>query len=311
MTALQSVCRYRYYTQEGPYLYFSMLEELLSVNDLQLCCCSWKPSSIPIGRIVILHGWLDHAMSWKKVAERLCGRGYEVHVYDQRGHGKSAHVALSSHYHFIDYVADLQAFVHKHICNHQIPTTLIGHSMGGSVGLIYASSVYEHQLDRLVLIEGLGPPVESPRNSAARLKRHLQQRSILAEHPTFNTLEEAARRLLKRHPYLSKSEAERLTARILKKTTSGWSWIWDVRHRQSAALSYPESLRSTLIQNIKIPTFILLCNKSPYVKIPEISSRLKQFTGPLQTDYIDSGHSPHLEVPFVLEDWISQVAAHT
>ena len=116
-------------------------------------------------------------------------------------------------------------------------------------------------------------------------------------------------RLQKRHPYLNEDDAERLATRILIKNNNCWTWSWDVRHRQSAAISYPEPLRLSLIENIEVPTSILLCSRSPYIKLPEIRSRLTKFTIPVQTHYIDSGHSPHLGAPTALEGWIYKTVA--
>ncbi|MBM75226.1 MAG: hypothetical protein CMK59_07480 [Proteobacteria bacterium] len=288
-----------------------MLEDFLSINDLQLCCCTWKPTGSTIGRIVILHGWLDQAMSWNRVAQRLITKGFEVYIYDHRGHGRSAHVSSASHYHFIDYVADLQSFMDKNIPKDNIPTTLVGHSMGGSIALIFAAAVSSKGLDRLVLIEGLGPPVESPTQALNRLRRHLRQRHTLSTHPVFSSPAQATERYLKRHPYLCEQEASFLTQRMLLQTKNGWFWSWDPRHRQSAALSYPESLRLSLIENITTPTSILLCHQSPYIKLPELNDRMSHFGIPIQQEYIDCGHSPHLEKPDLLSDWIVQIAART
>ena len=39
--------------------------------------------------VVLVHGYLDHAMSWRKIVPRLLKEGYMVLMYDLKGHGFS------------------------------------------------------------------------------------------------------------------------------------------------------------------------------------------------------------------------------
>ena len=145
-----------------------MQEDYRIINHLQICFCSWSDTP----NIVFLHGWLDQAAGWNQVALNLSQKGHAVCAYDQRGHGKSEHAPLSSHYHFPDYVADLDAILQT--LPHQ-KVTLIGHSMGGTVASLY-SALRPQKISKLVLIEGLGPLAEDPKQAFLRYQKHLAQR---------------------------------------------------------------------------------------------------------------------------------------
>src|SRR5262245_26616302 len=104
--------------------------------------------------VVLLHGFLDLAWTWVPTVEAgLAGR-FHVVAPDVRGHGDSDRVGPGGYYHFIDYLADLDALV-RTLGRRRL--SLVGHSMGGSIASYYAG-VYPDRVHRLALLEGLGPP---------------------------------------------------------------------------------------------------------------------------------------------------------
>ncbi len=107
-----------------------------------------SPHGVPL---VTLHGWLDNAASFDPLAR--CLVQYRWVSIDLPGHGKSAHRPDGCIYHFTDYVADLHCVVRSlqlDECN------LVGHSLGAGIAAMFAAS-FPHQVDRLVLIDGIGP----------------------------------------------------------------------------------------------------------------------------------------------------------
>ncbi len=100
-----------------------------------------------------MHGGLDHARNWDWVARALRD-DYHVYALDLRGHGNSAW-APGALYSVAEHVLDLSALVD--IIN-AFPVTIIGHSLGGVVSLLY-SGVYPDRVKKVVAIEGIGMPV--------------------------------------------------------------------------------------------------------------------------------------------------------
>ncbi|MCH8890934.1 MAG: alpha/beta hydrolase [Myxococcales bacterium] len=99
---------------------------------------SWLPRTSE--RIIVLvHGYGEHCGRYEHTASDLARAGFEVHAYDQQGHGRSGgtrcHVRRFEH--LLD---DLEGFVAAVRAERPpLPVTVVGHSMGGLVVAAYAS----------------------------------------------------------------------------------------------------------------------------------------------------------------------------
>ena len=88
-----------------------------------------------IGRgkpMLILHGFLGMGDNWKTLGKQFSALGFQVHLIDQRNHGRSFH---SDDFDYELMVEDLNDYI-KH---HQLDSVhLLGHSMGGKTVMLYA-----------------------------------------------------------------------------------------------------------------------------------------------------------------------------
>src|SRR5919107_2558933 len=107
-------------------------------------------SSGPV--LVLLHALGEDAGDWDEVAEALSYR-YRVLALDQRGHGRSEYTARYSFELMRD---DLRAFVDAMGLEQ---FSLMGHSMGGLVALLFAEE-YPERVQWLA-IEDAAPPAGS------------------------------------------------------------------------------------------------------------------------------------------------------
>ena len=105
--------------------------------------------------IVLCHGFLDTAWSYKWVAESLAARGHAVSAFDWRGHGDSGWVGDGGYYHFPDYVRDLHLLIPQ-LTESDAPINLVGHSMDGTACTLFTGAVPD-RVKTLTLIEGIGP----------------------------------------------------------------------------------------------------------------------------------------------------------
>jgi pimeloyl-ACP methyl ester carboxylesterase len=119
---------------------------------LRLHYVDWGNESKPL--LLLVHGGRDHARSWDWVARELRPH-YHVIAPDLRGHGDSAW-AIGGMYTLSDFVLDVTQLLRA---LDRLPVTIIGHSLGAAVGLHYSGTFPEH-VQKLVAIEGLGPPPE-------------------------------------------------------------------------------------------------------------------------------------------------------
>jgi acylglycerol lipase len=97
----------------------------------------WVPEK-PRASVLVVHGFGEHSGRYEHVGQWLAERGFAVHAYDHRGHGRSAgrrcHVDR-----FDEYLDDLGVVLEQ--VRADAPETrlfLIGHSMGGLVVATFA-----------------------------------------------------------------------------------------------------------------------------------------------------------------------------
>lgn len=81
---------------------------------------------------VILHGFLGMGDNWKTLGTNFSELGYQVHLLDQRNHGRSFHSDEFSYPLLSD---DLKNYCVK---NNLREIVLLGHSMGGKVAMQFA-----------------------------------------------------------------------------------------------------------------------------------------------------------------------------
>jgi len=113
-------------------------------QGLRLHYADWGNDAAP--PLILIHGGRDHCRSWDEVARALQPH-FHVMAPDLRGHGDSDW-AIGSSYSLSDYVYDLTRLVRSAAVD---KAAIVGHSMGGMIGLMYAGTYsekvgrYEHR----------------------------------------------------------------------------------------------------------------------------------------------------------------------
>ena len=96
--------------------------------------------------LLILHGYLGMSDNWKTLATQYAAQGFETHAIDLRNHGRSFH---SETFTYAAMVQDIYDYCQAHRLNH---VDLIGHSMGGKVGMFFAMT-HPELLHKLVVAD--------------------------------------------------------------------------------------------------------------------------------------------------------------
>ena len=279
-----------------------MHEFELILQQLRFRICQWGKDSDP--PILLLHGWLDQAASWLQTAEVLASYGYRVLAMDQRGHGCTAHIAASAHYHFPDYISDV-AFLQQALQLSDM--TVIGHSMGGTVAAQYAALQPQH-VRQLILIEGMGPPHETPKMALRRYRDHLHQRMQPCFHQPMPSIKDAAQKLQRYHPYIADELALFLAERVTKKQQNQqYMWRWDPRHRKRSATGFDATRHIQLLSHIEAPTVLIWGEQSPFHKLADLPQRIAALAHLHSQHYLPGGHSPHYEHPQQLADLLVRI----
>ncbi|QMU64688.1 MAG: alpha/beta fold hydrolase [Flavobacteriaceae bacterium] len=112
-----------------------------------------------IGRgvpFLILHGYFGMGDNWKSLGNKFA-EDFEVHLIDQRNHGRSFHAA---DFNYEIMVSDLHAYIkHHHIKN----CILLGHSMGGKTAMLFAVT-YPEFVQKLVIAD-ISPGTYKPHHN--------------------------------------------------------------------------------------------------------------------------------------------------
>lgn len=95
---------------------------------------------------VILHGFLGMSDNWKTLGKKFAEANFEVHLVDQRNHGRSPH---SDTFNYEVLVEDLKTYCIEHDLKEII---LLGHSMGGKTAMLFATT-YPEYVSKLIVAD--------------------------------------------------------------------------------------------------------------------------------------------------------------
>jgi len=95
---------------------------------------------------VILHGFLGMSDNWKSLGKRFAAQGYQMHLIDQRNHGRSFHDPVFS---YQAMTADLLLYCEHHNLDQVV---LLGHSMGGKTAMEFAVA-HPERVTKLIIAD--------------------------------------------------------------------------------------------------------------------------------------------------------------
>ncbi|RAR71798.1 alpha/beta fold hydrolase [Flavobacterium aciduliphilum] len=104
--------------------------------------------------LLIIHGFLGMSDNWKSLGSQYAAEGFQVHLLDLRNHGKSFH---SNDFSYDVMVQDVLDYCQAHQSQQ---VSIIGHSMGGKVAMLFATT-YPDYVEKLVVAD-IGPKYYAP-----------------------------------------------------------------------------------------------------------------------------------------------------
>jgi len=256
---------------------------------LRLAARAWGDPHLP--RLLALHGWLDNAASFDALAPLLCEH-FHIVALDLPGHGRSDWRPAGAWYHYVDYLGDVLAAADA-LGWRQFG--LLGHSLGGAIASVLAAACPE-RVERLLLIEALGPLAGDPAQALGLLQKSLHERAgvgdkslrVFADEPSAV----AARR---KANGLSETAARALVARGIKPVDGGYSWSSDPRLTLTSPLRIMEEQIQDVMRGIRVPTLLLLAQpEQPYLKREMIERRIAQVAD-IETQRLAGTHHLHME----------------
>lgn len=265
-------------------------ETTLKVPGFELAARVWGP---PEGRRVLaLHGWLDNAATFDGLAPRL--EGCRIVALDMPGHGLSSHAAPGAVYPFIDFVAAAHGALDAlgwERC------TLMGHSLGSSVCAMLAGTTPD-RVERLVLLEGVGPLTTTAADAPERLAGALREQARKQVRPltTYPDVAHVAKALAFSPSMLTPDSIQTLLARGLRATEGGVQWRSDRRLRYASRTRMTEEQVLAFLRRISCPSLLVFAKDGLRMPEPVMTARVDAIAD-LERIEVAGHHHVHLDAP--------------
>ena len=263
-----------------------------------------------------LHGWLDNANTFDKIAP-LLPENIRLVAMDFPGHGQSSHRWPGMPYFYFEYVADVKKVVSQLGWE---KFSIISHSMGAFVASLYAGT-FPNEVENLVLIEYGGYPArraEKPDLVLARYAARMANRNSRIPR-VYESIEAAAAR--REEPSLNgnslrKDDALLITKRGSTATKDGVIFSHDPMVRELVFPVFPPQF-SILQVLAKIRCAVLILEGSGSLNLEEKGqeTRLERLSVICQHakfkmwKTLQGGHHLHLDNPEQTAQQIRQFLA--
>jgi pimeloyl-ACP methyl ester carboxylesterase len=250
----------------------------------------WGNESAPL--LILIHGSNDHARSWDWTARALKDRFHIVAV-DLRGHGDSQWSPDGAYlvaYQVVDLADLVDSLKVERI-------TIVAHSLGGTIASRYAA-LYPDRVQKLVLVDGFGPPPTSyakwrEYGTVRRTRDWIDQRLHGQRKAArrFATIGDAAARMLAANPHLSKAQADHLAAHGVRLHPDGYGWKFDPRASQFTFEDFAVEI-TAFWSEVSAPT--LLCRGGDsWTDDPEVTGQAPHLRHRQSVAIPNAGHWPH------------------
>ncbi len=246
--------------------------------------------------VMLVHGLADAGGTWSRMVEHLPDHLHCV-APDLRGHGGTGRVGDGGYYFFPDYVRDLRDLVDRFARERLV---LVGHSMGGGISALF-SGAWPSEVERLVLVEGLGPPDEDRADGPRRVRRWIRevqqvQRGQRTGGPVAD-LADAARRLRSRAPGLDEAAAVEMAGWLVREQPDGrLGWAQDPLHRTRTPLIFRIERWAPFFEAITCPVLTVAGGRSWY-RWPELEERRALLADHRHLELPDASHAVHQDAP--------------
>ena len=223
--------------------------------------------------IVLLHGFLENKKMWQEYVT-FFSENYRLITMDLLGHGESD---CLGYVHSMEENANVVHEVLEHL--HIQKAIIVGHSMGGYVGLAFAE-LYPKKIQKLVLLNST-----SKEDSAEKkLNRTRAIKAVKQNYVTFVSMSISN--------LFSENNRIRLTKEIEKVKDQALKTPLQGIVASLEGMKIRKGRESLLKQNL-FPVLLILGKKDPVLNYDESISQIKNTTAELVS--FEDGHMSHIE----------------
>lgn len=229
--------------------------------------------------LLILHGFLGMSDNWKTLGNKYAENGFQVHLIDQRNHGKSFH---SPNFDYDILAADIKNYMNHYELNEAV---VLGHSMGGKTAMQLACN-YPNLVSKLIIAD-IAPKFYPPHHH--EIINSLKSLDFI----TITSRSEADSELAK---YLSNVGIRQFLLKNLywvEKGRLGYRFNLEVLAERMEYVG--ENISSTAIY--EKPTLFLRGDRSEYIALTDYDNIKRHFPLAEIETISNAGHWLHAENP--------------
>lgn len=262
-------------------------EVRLRLPHIELAAHLYGPEDgIPV---IALHGWLDNAASFARLAPLL--PGLRIVALDLAGHGHSDHRPAGASYPIWEYIQDVLQVAEQFGWQQ---FALLGHSMGAIISVLLAASLPE-RVTRLALIDGLIPFTGEADSAPQKLGEALRAQMALAgkRKPVYEVFERAVQARLQGVGAVSLEAAELLARRGLMPVPGGYTWRTDSRLTLPSPLRLTHAHAMAFVRNLQCPVKLVVAEQGMLLAQPNFMQLLEGLA--VECQPLPGGHHLHLD----------------
>ena len=239
--------------------------------------------------VIALHGWLDNAASFARLAPLL--PGLRIVALDFAGHGHSDHRPLGGSYAIWDYAHDVLQVAEQFGWQR---FSLLGHSMGAIVSVLLAGAMPE-RIARLALIDGLIPYTGEADTAPQKLGEALKAQLALAgkSKPVYAEFDRAVQARMRGVGAVSREAAELLAQRGLMPVPGGYTWRTDSRLTLPSPLRLTQAHALAFVRSLQCPAKLVMAQQGMLLAQPSMTQLVEGL--PIEVAQLPGGHHLHLD----------------
>ncbi|WPO98585.1 alpha/beta hydrolase [Pseudomonas sp. HR96] len=260
------------------------LEEIrLSLPHIELAAHLHGPADG--APVIALHGWLDNANSFARLAPQL--HGLRIVALDLAGHGYSDHRPAGAGYALWDYAHDVLQVAEQLGWQR---FALLGHSLGAIISVLLAAAMPD-RVERLALIDGVIPPTGDATGAAQRLGEALQAQLQWRNKRkgVYVDMDRAVQARMHGKVPVSREAAELLAGRGLAPVPGGYSWRSDSRLTLPSPARLTEEQALAYVDQVRCPTCLIVAEQGILAARQDLLARL-----PFDVQRLPGDHHLHL-----------------
>ncbi len=252
--------------------------------------------------MLALHGWLDNAASFFEIAKHI--KGIKLIALDLIGHGRSEHRPQLMPYHIWDNIADIHAVMNTLELE---KVDLVGHSMGASISMLFAAT-FPEKVDRLMLIDGLGPLAYEVEALPGLLSDAITKRNRMADKmlKPYKTWDEAVEARANGRWPVPREAAVELLERGLIRTAKGYVWSNDPKLLMPSLVRFSPEQIISFLKSVKSEAIVIKATEGA----AEIIDPWADYIETVEIVEIKGDHHLHLDPEIAkviaarLNDWV-------